>query len=89
MRYAINPRFSFQPLEDKVVVWDNESGHTFVLNNTAWFILYLIDGGVSSYDEIVDRVSEEYGVDRDEVEEDVKRFLKEMEEVGLIWKEGS
>ncbi len=89
MRYVLNPKAVFQTMEDKMVVWDPESGHTLVLNYTGWYILYLIDSGTDTYEGIVEAVAREYGVPQREVEGDVREFLKELEEVGVIWKEES
>ncbi len=89
MRYVLNPKAIFHTMEDKMVVWNPENGHTIVLNHTGWHILYLIDSGTDTYEGIVRALAEEYGLPVEEVEGDVREFLKEMEEVGLIWKGGS
>jgi len=89
MRYVLNPKAVFQTMEDKMVVWNPENGHTVVINHTGWYVLYLIDSGVNTYEGIVESVAREYGVPREEVEGDVAEFLKELEEVNVIWKEGS
>ncbi|NPB02849.1 MAG: HPr-rel-A system PqqD family peptide chaperone [Thermotogae bacterium] len=89
MRYRLNPNVTFQALEDKMVAWDSESGHTVVLNHTGWFILYLIEEGTDTLQAIVEAVAKEYAVKVEDIKEDVEKFLKSMEEVKLIWKEES
>ncbi len=74
----------FQTLEDKMVVWNPEKKETVVLNATGWFILGLIDEGINEFEDIVSRVAKEYGLDDEKVREDVKNFLEELKEVGII-----
>ncbi len=84
MRYRISEKAVFQAMDDKIVVWNRENGHTLVVNHTGWFVLSLIDGGVEEEEEIVKRVAEEYGLRAEDVERDVKEFLKALKEVGVI-----
>lgn len=84
MKFKLCKDLVFQTLEDKIVVWNPEKKETVVLNSTGWFILGLIDEGINEFEEIVERVAKEYGLETDKVHQDVKDFLEELKEVGII-----
>lgn len=57
-------------------------GGVFKLNDTSYDIVMLLENG-KKYNEIIQYISEKYGVSKNEVEEDVSEFLNELNDLGL------
>ncbi|MEO0138857.1 MAG: PqqD family protein [candidate division WOR-3 bacterium] len=85
MKVFLKENLVFQDLDDKIAIWDPERMETLVLNSTAWYILSLIDEGFNDFEDLVKRVSEDYGIPEDDARKDVWEFIEELKEVGVIW----
>ena len=69
--------------EAGAVLQNTENGGTFTINAVGANIWRQLTKGATK-NEIVERVSTEFGVKRDEVCRDVEQFLRELEQKGLL-----
>ena len=74
---------AFVRVDDGGVVVDEEAGRGYALNATASLLWTLLDS-VSSLGELVDDVSDVFGVARDEVEDRVHATVRFFAEMGLF-----
>ena len=70
-------------LDDEVVVYDPETDRTALLNLSAALVFELCDG-TRGADEIAQRVSETFSIDRDRARADVDEILARFAEHGLL-----
>jgi Coenzyme PQQ synthesis protein D (PqqD). len=78
----------FQDLGDKMAVWNPRKKETLILNNTAWYILSLIDLGINSVEDIAKNLAKEYEIDLETAKKDTMELIEELLKAGIIWKEG-
>ncbi|MEW6679705.1 MAG: HPr-rel-A system PqqD family peptide chaperone [bacterium] len=63
-------------------VFDPSSGQTYRLNKTGVGIVRLLQNGVGS-DEIAQRLSMEFDIDKESAKEDVREFISLLKEMGF------
>lgn len=73
----------YRAVDDETVVIRQQSAEALVLNEVAGRILDLIDGR-RTVNEVVDRLLEEYEVERPRLLTDVTGYLGELLESGLV-----
>jgi hypothetical protein len=73
----------FRRVADEAVVLRQDAGEVLALNEVAARILELVGEGLTQ-DEIVDRLLEEYDVERPELEADTAAFVQELLDSGVI-----
>ena len=73
----------YRIIDDEAVVIRQEAGEVMGLNPTGARLLELIDSE-KSVEGLVDAMSEEFQMERAELERDVFRFLQELWEAGVI-----
>jgi hypothetical protein len=64
-------------------LFDETTGYVYELNETGSRIWLMVKMGLT-YDEIVERISQEYEVDRSMLERDVKEFLDKLIKYGVV-----
>ncbi|RKT47485.1 HPr-rel-A system PqqD family peptide chaperone [Thiocapsa rosea] len=70
-------------LDGELIVLDASGGFVHQLNPTGALIWALLDQGVS-VPAIADRLAETFELDATNVDQDVKRFIADLERVGLL-----
>ena len=83
-KYQLAKTIIHETIEDESVIVAPNKAMISALNETGNRIFQLIAAGQPAFSEIVDVISEEYRVDRQEAEQDVRHFLNELLENGLI-----
>ncbi len=73
----------YRIIDDEAVVIRQEAGEVMGLNPTGARLLELIDSE-KSVEGLVDAMSDEFQMERAELERDVLRFLQELWEAGVI-----
>lgn len=74
--------------EGGAVLQNTENGATYSINPTGAYIWRHFTEGATK-DDVVNRVSAEFGVEREQVCRDVEEFLVELEQKDLLHKEAS
>jgi hypothetical protein len=69
--------------EESGYLFDETTGYVYELNETGSRIWLMVKMGLT-YDEIVERISQEYEVDRSMLERDVKEFLDKLIKYGVV-----
>ncbi len=87
MKVFLERDLIFQDIGDKIAVWNPRKKETLILNNTAWYILSLIDGGINSVEDIAENLAKEYGVELEIARKDTMEIIEELLKAGIIWKE--
>ena len=88
MKVFLEKDLIFQDLGDKMAVWNPRKKETLILNNTAWYILSLIDLGINSVEDIAKSLAKEYEIDLETAKKDTMELIEELLKAGIIWKEG-
>ena len=88
MKVFLEKDLIFQDLGDKMAVWNPRKKETLILNNTAWYILSLIDLGINSVEDIAKNLAKEYEIDLETAKKDTMELVEELLKAGIIWKEG-
>lgn len=88
MKVFLEKDLIFQDLGDKMAVWNPRKKETLILNNTAWYILSLIDLGINSVEDIAKNLAKEYEIDLETAKKDTMELIEELLKAGIIWKEG-
>ena len=70
-------------LDDDLVILDIPSGRYFELNDVGAIVWEHLDGS-NTVDDLVDRVLDEYAVERDTASTDVQDLLGQLIEAGLV-----
>jgi len=73
----------FNKIENEGVLFNQENGHFYSLNEIASRIIENMLSG-KDVDGIVDVLSSEYDSERTAIFEDVKSYIKEIREMGLL-----
>ena len=73
----------FRAVDDETVVIRQEAAEALVLNEVAGRILDLVDGS-RSLDAIIDVLFEEYDVSADELAQDVRTYVRELLDAGIV-----
>lgn len=73
----------YRIIDDEAVVIRQRAGEVLGLNPTGARLLELIDSK-TSVEGLVDVLASEFEMERAEIERDVLRFLKELQEAGVI-----
>ena len=81
--YRVRKAVRFRIVDREAVVVRQDSGEVMVLNEVGARVLVLLAEGLSP-DEIARRISEEFEVTPEQADEDVKLYLNELMEAGLI-----
>ncbi len=87
MKVFLERDLIFQDIGDKIAVWNPRKKETLILNNTAWYILSLIDGGINSVEDIAENLAKEYEVELEIARKDTMEIIEELLKAGIIWKE--
>ncbi len=87
MRVFLENDLIFQDIGDKIAVWNPRKKETIILNNTAWYILSLIDDGINSVEDIAENLAKEYGIELEIARKDAIEIIEELLKAGIIWKE--
>ncbi|WP_457568264.1 HPr-rel-A system PqqD family peptide chaperone [Desulfurobacterium sp.] len=72
-------------ISEEGFIFDPETGNSFTVNKTGLFILNLLKEGKDAED-VVEALTEEFEVDREEAMRDVADFLEQLRLLGLIEK---
>jgi hypothetical protein len=83
LSYQKNPEVSCAELDEGAVLLDLNTKYYYNLNETGLRIWQSLDR-VSYISEIVEKIVEEYEVDRDRAARSVKRILEELQKEGLV-----
>ncbi len=70
-------------INEEGFIFDPETGDSFTTNRTGLLIIKLLREG-KNHEEIVERIVEEYGIDREEAEKDVTDFIEQLRIMGLV-----
>ena len=73
-------------ISDESFIFDPETGSSFTVNQTGLFILKLLKEG-KSQEEIVEALTEEFDVSREEASRDLIDFLEQLRINGLLREE--
>lgn len=84
---TVSPKLAIANLGDEAVLLDAESGNYFGLNEVASRILDLARTA-QTVESIVERLAEEYDVEREVLFADVVSFVRELEANGLVTTQG-
>jgi len=82
-RYRVRKAVRFRIVDREAVVVRQDSGEVMVLNEVGARVLALLAEGLSPA-RIAQRIPEEFEVAREQAEEDVELYLKELVEAGVI-----
>lgn len=83
MRYERNKKTISGKLHDELVMMDMDQGKYFSLNQTATVIWELLERPLT-IEELCEKLTEEFEIDREQCEADTKQYLGEMMKLGLI-----
>ena len=86
MRWSLDPRIAWQTVGGEAVVLDVVSGKAIGLNPTGSFIWTRIAEKDES--DIAREMAREFGVDLAQAEKDVRAFLQDLEERGIVKRAG-
>ncbi|WP_456341501.1 HPr-rel-A system PqqD family peptide chaperone [Thermovibrio sp.] len=75
-------------MSDEGFIFDPETGSSFTVNQTGLFILKLLKEG-KSQEEVVEALTEEFDVSREEAARDLIDFLEQLRLNGLLREEKS
>ena len=81
--YRVRKAVRFRIVDREAVVVRQDSGEVMVLNEVGARVLVLLAEGLSP-DQIARRIPEEFEVTPEQADEDVKLYLNELMEAGLI-----
>ncbi|SNR65130.1 HPr-rel-A system PqqD family peptide chaperone [Desulfurobacterium atlanticum] len=70
-------------INDEGFIFDPETGNSFTVNGTGLFILKLIKDG-KNVEEIIETLTQEFEVDREEAMRDVTDFIEQLRLFGLV-----
>ena len=73
-------------MSDEGFIFDPETGSSFTVNQTGLFILKLLKEG-KSQEEVVEALTEEFDVSREEAARDLIDFLEQLRLNGLLREE--
>ena len=86
MAYKKNESIEFITLDDdSLVAFDPTSGQTHIMNDVGKDILDLCDGS-KSYEDIVSLLKKQYDVPEDEIKNDIREYLAELVNKGVLIK---
>ena len=81
--WQLNEQVRYRRLFDEGVLIHQEKAEALVLNDTAIAFLELCNGQRST-GEIISEMAQQYDVGHDELVEDLKGFIKELAQTGII-----
>jgi hypothetical protein len=82
-----NPRIEEAPLQGELMLFDPATSRFFVLNRTMAYVWRRCDGTLA-WDRLVEGLAEEFsGVPREAAEQDLRRAVGELKELGLVFDE--
>jgi hypothetical protein len=81
--YVPAPDVRYRRVGDEGVVLRQRDAEIMVLNETGVRILSLLDGTRRLAD-VVDIMTEEYDADRQQIAADVERYIREMDDAGVV-----
>ncbi len=85
MKYRVNSDLAtWRVLDGEAVIINNETSYYYRLNKTGTYIWSLLIDDEMSLDEIVENVSSEYGLDREEIREDIIAILDNLYKEELV-----
>ncbi|WP_457568852.1 HPr-rel-A system PqqD family peptide chaperone [Desulfurobacterium sp.] len=70
-------------ISEEGFIFDPETGNSFTVNKTGLFIINMLKEG-KDVEDIVEALTEEFEVDREEAMRDVTDFLEQLRLMGLI-----
>ena len=70
-------------INDEGFIFDPETGNSFTVNSTGLFIIKLLKEG-KSVEEIIEALTQEFEVDREEAMRDVTDFIEQLRLLGLV-----
>ena len=81
--YALNPDVEFRRLGERMVLVHLDTNQVYELNSTGARVWELLEAGAQD-NEILDRLTEEFEVELEELRQDIDDLLKELKSAGLI-----
>lgn len=84
--YTVNSDFILQESSNKILIFDADSSYLYTLNETASFIFTLLKKQLS-FDRIVRSVTEEYSVEKEQAEKDIRQIIDNLLHKKIIAKE--
>jgi Coenzyme PQQ synthesis protein D (PqqD) len=76
-------KVAYRNIEDQVVLIDPEGENVMILTEVGSFIWNLLDGNMDQA-LLLDKILEQFDVEREIAEKDLQSFLDQLEERGLI-----
>lgn len=77
------PSVAYTELDGEVVLYDEDTGHTHLLNPTAGVLWQCFDGE-ATLDELAADVADAYGIDPAAAAEDVRMVARSLGEIGVL-----
>ena len=81
--YTLNSDVEFRRLGDRMVLVHLETNQVYELNSTGARVWELLEAGAQD-DEILDRLTEEFEGEPEQLRQDVDDLLRELKSAGLI-----
>lgn len=76
--YKINSEdITYRIIDNEAVILNLKTGNYYSLNETGAFIWRLLEDGIGR-DSLIDRVTEEFGIDKKSAIRDIKLLLKDL-----------
>ena len=83
MKVTFKENVIFRDLDDEMIIMDMNSGKYFGLNETGARIWSLLNENQKIKD-IIEKLSDEYDITKEQCEKEVKKFISTLLEKGLI-----
>ena len=84
IKWKASPEVLHSKIDDEAVLMSIEAGFYFSLDPVGSRIWEMLSKEPASFDELVAKLMEEYGVDEDTCRADVEAFLEEMKSRKLV-----
>tara|TARA_B100000242_G_C42964458_1_gene447395 strand:- start:165 stop:428 length:264 start_codon:yes stop_codon:yes gene_type:complete len=84
MRYKLKEGLTYALLDEEICIFDPNTAEYHNLNSTATFIWQILDKNILSFEEIVDKLLEEYEVERKFCVNQLKTYLDSLLKESLI-----
>ena len=82
--WQLDDQVRYRRLFDEGVLIHQQQAEALILNDTAMAFLELCDGQRSTA-EIINEMTQQYEVGYEELKDDLKVFIKELEQAGIIY----
>jgi Coenzyme PQQ synthesis protein D (PqqD) len=85
MEFTLNPELSIRKIEKETFVFNRKDCQVHSFNRSGTFLWEIVQKS-ASHSAAVDAMFDEYDVDRQTAEKDVREFLDNLVDIGLIEK---